>query len=90
MPKDMLDDKTWRALRSVLDEEIGKLPENYQAAIVLCCLPGGQEPKQGGPGTGLAEKHAGQASAARPGAVAATAGPPRFYAFSRRAGDRLV
>jgi RNA polymerase sigma factor (sigma-70 family) len=33
-----LDDLTWQELRSVLDEEIGRLPPKYQAPIVLCYL----------------------------------------------------
>jgi Sigma-70, region 4 len=33
-----LDEKTWQKLRSVLDEEICRLPEKYRAPIILCHL----------------------------------------------------
>jgi RNA polymerase sigma factor (sigma-70 family) len=34
------DELTWQELRSVLDAEIGSLPERYQAPVILCCLEG--------------------------------------------------
>jgi hypothetical protein len=41
MPRgEPLDDVTWQQLRSVLDEEIGRLPEKYRAPIILCYLAG--------------------------------------------------
>jgi RNA polymerase sigma factor (sigma-70 family) len=41
MPRTLpLDELTWQELRSVLDEEIGRLPEKYRAAIVLCYFEG--------------------------------------------------
>jgi RNA polymerase sigma factor (sigma-70 family) len=41
MPRaEALDELTWQELRSVLDEEIGSLPERYRAPVVLCYLEG--------------------------------------------------
>jgi RNA polymerase sigma factor (sigma-70 family) len=35
-----LDELTWQELRTVLDEEIGRLPDQCRAALVLCHLEG--------------------------------------------------
>src|SRR5438132_651220 len=35
-----LNELTWQELRSILDEEIGRLPAKYQTAVVLCHLEG--------------------------------------------------
>jgi RNA polymerase sigma factor (sigma-70 family) len=34
------DDLTWQELRAVLDEEVGRLPPKYRAAVVHCYLEG--------------------------------------------------
>jgi RNA polymerase sigma factor (sigma-70 family) len=39
-PAEPLDDLTWQELRTVLDDEVGRLPEQYRAAIVSCYLEG--------------------------------------------------
>src|SRR5437763_6451073 len=31
---------TWREVRTVLDEELRRLPERFQAPLLLCCLEG--------------------------------------------------
>jgi len=38
--EDRLDERTWQELRSIIDEEIARLPDKYQAPLVLCHLEG--------------------------------------------------
>ena len=37
---EQLDEETWKELKSIIDEEIGRLPQKYQAPLVLCYLEG--------------------------------------------------
>jgi RNA polymerase sigma factor (sigma-70 family) len=40
VPAAPADDPTWRDLRPVLDEELGRLPERNRTAVILCYLQG--------------------------------------------------
>jgi RNA polymerase sigma-70 factor (ECF subfamily) len=40
LPARPAEDPSWRDLRPVLDEEVGRLPEKYRAAFVLCHVEG--------------------------------------------------
>jgi len=46
MPRaEHLDEHTWQELRPIIDEEIGRLPEKYQAPLILCYLEGKSQEK---------------------------------------------
>ena len=72
-------------LRTLLDEEIGRLPEKYRRPVVLCYLEGRNA--RGG-GTAAAMLGGERARAARPGAAKAAGPPDPPRPGARRRADR--